>query len=365
MSERFLVKGTGRRGSTQAHRGQATRLKKGEAMMIADGHLDLAYNALRGRDVLVEAARQAADEEGIPTVGLPDLRRGEIGLICATIFCEPAGEGKGGYATVEQAMAAGRAQLDWYLRQRDAGVFRFVRTPAEVPGQAAGDLPMPMVLLLEGADPIGDAGEVPWWFSRGLRAVGLAWKRTRYAGGTRAPGSLTPEGVELARALDAAGIVHDLSHLAEESFWQLLDLCGGAVMASHSNCRAIVPTDRQLSDAMIRAVAGRKGVVGINFYDKFLLSPDEHGKRRATIADVARHARHICELAGNGTCVGLGTDMDGGLGREQIPEEIMTSGDLPKVGDGLSEAGFSDEDVRGILGGNWAAFWRRSLPERV
>jgi len=328
-------------------------------MFIADGHLDLAYNALRGRNVLTDAINQPPDDEGIPTVGLPDLRRGSVSLITATIFCEPAGEGKGGYTTAEEASAAGKAQLDWYLHQRDAGVFRFVESSADVPTVPAGDAPMPMVLLLEGADPIRDASEVPWWFSRGLRAVGLAWKQTRYAGGTRAPGPLTTEGVALATALDAAGIVHDLSHLAEESFWQLLDLTSGPVMASHSNCRSIVPTDRQLSDDMIRAITECAGVIGINFYYKFLLSPGEIDNRRAALIDVARHARHICDLAGNADCVALGTDMDGGLGRDEIPREIITSADLPKVADALSAAKFSDEDVRKIMGKNWACFWRK------
>ena len=62
--------------------------------------------------------------------------------------------------------------------------------------------------------------------------------------------------MQLVHELDRFGIIHDTSHLAEESFWQLLDLSAGPVMASHSNCRAIVPTDRQLSDDMIRAWSG-------------------------------------------------------------------------------------------------------------
>ena len=110
------------------------------------------------------------------------------------------------------------------------------------------------------------------------------------------------------------GIIHDVSHLAEESFWQLLDISSGPVMASHSNCRAIVPTDRQLSDEMIGALISRGAVIGINFFDRFLLPPAEIG-RRADLGDVVRHIRHICDLAGNAQHVGLGTDMDGGLGR--------------------------------------------------
>jgi membrane dipeptidase len=162
--------------------------------------------------------------------------------------------------------------------------------------------------------------------------------------------------------LDRLGIVHDASHLAEESFWQLLGISGGAVIASHSNSRSIVPTDRQISDDMARAIFKRGGVIGINFFDKFLLPPSEYKSRRATLADVVRHIRHFCDLAGDATHVGLGTDMDGGLGRDEIPLEIRTSADLPRVADALSAAGFADADVRGIMGENWIGFFRRHLP---
>ncbi len=77
---------------------------------------------------------------------------------------------------------------------------------------------------------------------------------------------------------------------------------------------------------------------------------------------MVRHIRHFCDLAGDARHVGLGTDMDGGLGREQIPVEIATSADLPRVAEALSEAGFSDPDVRGIVGKNWLRFFRENLP---
>src|SRR5436305_1322771 len=82
------------------------------------------------------------------------------------------------------------------------------------------------------------------------------------------PGALTEKGRGIVRAMDELRMIHDLSHLAEESFWQLLEMSDGPVIASHSNCRAIVPGDRQLSDEMIKAVAQRNGVIGINFYDE-------------------------------------------------------------------------------------------------
>lgn len=329
---------------------------------IVDAHLDISYNALNGRDVIRPAHEQPANEDGIATVGLPDLRAGDVGLICATIFCAPATEKQPGYRSADEAYATARRHLDWYRSQADLGHFQFATRAVDIAakdrsrGQRA-------ILLLEGADPIRSPDDISEFFQAGVRIVGLAWKRTRYAGGTGAPGPLTNEGREMVQALDRFGIIHDLSHLAEESFWELLDLSDGPVIASHSNCRAIVPTDRQLSDEMIRAVIRRGGVIGINFFDKFLLSPAEYGSRRATLVDVVRHVRHICDLAGNCAHVGLGTDMDGGLGREQIPVEIRTSADLPRVGDALIGAGFDDSAVAGIIGVNWMRFFEAKLPE--
>lgn len=332
-------------------------------MFIVDAHLDLAYNTTRGRDVTLPAVEQPVTHNEIPTVGLPDLRAGGVGLVCATIFAEPASPTEPGYTNAEEARGSALLQLDWYRRQEGAGHMRFIRTPREVPSpESAPDaMTQNAILLLEGADPLRAPDDIAEWFAAGMRIVGLAWRQTHYAGGTGAPGPLTPAGIEMARALDDAGIIHDTSHLAEESFWQLLDVVGGPVIASHSNCRTIVPTDRQLSDGMIRAVIERGGVLGINFFDKFLLSPADVGARRATLGDVVRHVRHICDLAGNALHVGIGTDMDGGLGREQIPAEIATAADLPKLADALSKAGFDDASVLDIMGGNWLRYFRQNL----
>ncbi len=337
--------------------------------MLIDAHLDLSYNALdRGVNVLVPASEQVADAEGIPTVGLPDLRAGGVGLICATLFMSPFNEAepsRAGYRTAQQAFDQCQHHLAWYRKQVADGQLRLITRGKELENLFPPDVEspaIPVILLMEGADSIRSPEDVAMYFQTGIRAVGLAWKRTRYAGGTGAPGPLTSDGRQLVIALDTAGMIHDASHLAEESFWDLLRLSDGPVMASHSNCRAIVPTDRQLSDEMIRAIVQRDGVIGINFFDRFLLPPRELHQRRARLADVVRHIRHICDIAGDTHHVGIGTDMDGGLGQNEIPEEIRSSADLPKVGDALQTSGFNLEEMGAILRGNWLRFFQRHLP---
>jgi membrane dipeptidase len=331
-------------------------------MMIVDAHLDLAFNVFRGRNPRQPAAQQPIADREIATVGLPDLRAGKVGLICATIFCEPASPANpAGYTTADQARQQALTQLAWYRDCFNAGELSLVETAGQLPSAAAPSIST--ILLMEGADGLRSADDLAEWYDWGLRIVGMAWKRTRFAGGTGAPGSLSDEGRALIAEIDRLGMIHDTSHLAEQSFWELLDRTPRSVIASHSNCRAIVGDgDRHLTDAMIRAIGERGGVIGINFFDKFLLPLDQHGKRRATLDDVTAHIQRICDLTGSARHVAIGTDMDGGLGREQIPVEIQTSADLPRVGEALSGHGFSDGDIAAILGGNWTAYFAKMLP---
>jgi membrane dipeptidase len=245
-------------------------------MQIVDAHLDLSYNAvIRGRDVTCPAVEQPVVDKEIATVGLPDIRKAGISLICATIFCSPARYKKPlGYKTPQEAHEQAIRQWEWYQRQMDKGELRLIESPDALPTDerpAAVAREIPLILLLEGADAFRTQDDVHEWYARGLRIVGLAWGQTRMAGGTGSPGPLSDEGRAVVGVMNKLRMIHDTSHLADESFWQLLDLTGGPVMASHSNCRAIVPTDRQLSDEMIKALMKRNGVIGVNLYDEFLV----------------------------------------------------------------------------------------------
>ena len=312
----------------------------------------MAWNATaRGRDLSLPA-EQLPDAGGeIATVGMPDLKAGGVVGACATLFADPDGPG----TAREQATR----QLAYYA---DSPLFRITRTAAELD---ATDDALPVVVLMEGADPIVDPDDVRHWFDGGVRMVGLAWKATAHTGGTGAPGGLTDLGKRTVAALDDLGILHDASHLAEQALDELLDSTDQPVCASHSNCRAIVGADangRHLPDRQINALLQRGGVIGTVLFDRFLLPHDQYRTRRATLADVVAHLKHVCDLAGNTEQAGLGTDLDGGIGQQSVPEEIKTAADLPKLADALADGGFTDGDIAHIMGQNWQRYFRAHLP---
>ena len=130
------------------------------------------------------------------------------------------------------------------------------------------------------------------------------------------------------------GMILDLTHSSDPSFFQSLDVFSGAVLASHNNCRALVPGDRQYSDEQIRRLVARDAVIGIAF-DAWMLHPGwESGKTTrdvVTLDAVLNHIDHICQLAGSARHVAIGTDLDGGFGNEQIPSGMETIADLQKL----------------------------------
>ncbi len=319
-------------------------------MDIADLHLDLAWNATNGRDLSLPPDEQPDLGFGPAAVSLPTLLAGGTRLIGATLFADPD-------ASASPAQQC-RAQLAAYHEMPLVLVKKM---------QDLGSADLAAVVLMEGADAIDlDEDELSprAWFEAGVRIVGLAWGQTRYAGGTRAPGPLTPDGRRLVPMLDELGMIHDASHLAEESLDGLLDLATGPVFASHSNCQILVkddPNGRHLTDRHIADITGRGGIVGINLFDKFLLPPTILARRRATLADWTAHVRHVCDLAGDARHVALGSDADGGFGKLRLPEELDTVADYPKLGDALSAAGFGDDDIGRILYTNAHAFLEKSL----
>jgi membrane dipeptidase len=352
-------------------------------MHIVDAHEDVAWNALAlGRDVRRSAleTRRLEEDTDVPQrggscmVGLPELLDGGIAVICGTVFAEPGRRvfrKSHTYTTVEGAHRLAQAQLDFYHRLADESEqvalvgtrtgLDAVLTTWESKIPQVGIIP-----LMEGADPIREPAEAELWFERGVRLVGLAWRTgSHYAGGDGAPGPLTDAGRELLEVMADLGLILDVSHLAEEPFFEVVDRFEGRVVATHANPRARVPGPRQLSDEMIRRLVERGGVIGIVPYNPFLQIGWSRGdpKDAVTVTDVAAAVDHICQVVGDARHVGLGSDFDGGFGVESAPAGMDTVADLVRIGPALGDLGYGEKDIAAVLSGNWLRLLREALPE--
>jgi membrane dipeptidase len=320
--------------------------------LIVDAHLDIAWNALaRGHPF------QGAPAPGY-LVSRDALSEAGVGLVLATIFCLPRGRRAGteglSYATPREANLVAQGELGFY---RSAGL-ELIRSRDELRAYTEGwhRGRLAAVCLMEGADPVEKPAQVGAWARSGVRIIGPAWSRTRYSGGTGAPGGLTELGVRLLRAMRRHRLILDVSHLADRAVADVFDAWRGPIMASHSNARALVPGDRQLTDATVAEIARRGGVVGISFFRKHLRGDE----RPATLDDGVAHVLHHARAAGGPEHVGLGTDLDGGFAGADSPLTSLAAinGLRP-----LLRRHFSAAQVDGIMGENWIEFLGRSLPE--
>jgi membrane dipeptidase len=352
-------------------------------MLIFDAHLDLAWNAIDWNRNLCQPVfdiRRREREQnmtgkgrGESTVSFPELRRGGVGIFIATLLARllranlvPAIQR---YETMDAAYAAAQGQLAYYRALEQRGLLRFIRDAGTLEAHVAGwsqggaDQPLGFILSMEGADPVLSPGQVQEWWDAGLRIIGPAhYGVSPYAHGTGTEGGLFPQGPALLKEMERVGMILDVTHLSDQCFDEALDLYGGPVLASHHNCRALVPDQRQLTDAQVRRLIGRGAVIGAAF-DTWMLYPGwVRGETRpeqagVTLATVVDHIDRVCQLAGNADHAALGTDLDGGFGREQSPCDLDTIADLRRMPDLLRQRGYAEGDVGKILHGNWVRFF--------
>ena len=347
-------------------------------MLLIDAHLDLAMNALewnRNLDLSVADGRAAeADMEkkgrGRGTTTLPEMRRGEVFLSVVTVISRTArpNSPSSGTACQEISYAKAQGQLAYYRVLQSQGKVRMIGDAAGLEahvqswqqGAVEGE-PLGFILSMEGADPIVTPDQAHSWRADGLRQISLShYGVSAYAHGTGTEGGLTGEAKPLLREMEAAGIVLDLTHLADQAFWEALESYGGPVLASHNNCRALVPGDRQFTDEQLQAIVERDGVIGAAL-DAWMLYPgwikDETSPDVITLETVADHIDRVCQLAGNSRHAAIGSDLDGGYGTEQTPGDLDTIADLQKLDGLLTQKGYNAADVEAIFHGNWLRFY--------
>lgn len=355
-------------------------------MMILDAHLDLSMNAIDwNRDLRkdVTALRNfEKDLKDLPgrgqnTVTFEAMRKGNIGLCVATQIARyvKAENRLPGWNSPQQAWAHTQAQYAWYtemVREKELTQItnlteleqhlHYWNTTKETQQKTIG-----FVLSLEGADSIVSMEHLHRAVDYGLRAIGPAhYGPGTYAFGTDSTGGIGSKGKILLREMEKLQLILDVTHLCDQSFWEALEVFDGIVWASHNNCRALVDHNRQFSDMQLKELIRRDAVIGavldawmvVPNWKKGVSTPQSAG---AGLDQLIDHIDHICQLAGNANHVGIGSDLDGGFGKEQSPYDIDTIADLQKIHGLLEKRGYTKRDIEGIFYGNFLGVLKKVL----
>jgi len=354
-------------------------------MFAIDAHLDLSMNAIDwNRDIRLpvndirkrEWGLNDKRDRGQGTVSLPALREGNFGLVVATQIARYVSEDNKlpGWHSPEQAWAQTQAQLCWYRAMEEAGEMTSITDLPALEKHLSlwnnndnkTKKPIGYILSLEGADSMITLDYLERAHAYGLRALGPAhYGPGRYANGTDATGKMAQAGLDLLSKMEELNIILDATHLCDDAFWQAMDHFKGNVWASHNNCRALVDHNRQFSDDMIKVLIDRGAVIG-GALDAWMMVPGwERGKSLpeqmgCNLEKVIDHMDHICQIAGDALHIGIGSDLDGGYGREQSPYDLDTIADLQRLPDMLSSRGYSTENIENVMYGNWLRFIRKA-----
>lgn len=245
-----------------------------------------------------------------------------------------------------------------------------------------------------------DIDNINLFFDKGVRYIGLTWNNSNNIGTSSSDeskgkkGGLTEFGKKVVKRMNEVGMIVDVSHLGEKSFWDVIEISEDPIIASHSNCYSLNPHHRNLTDDQIKAIAKNGGVVMINFYDEFLSSSKKTGKTNAktkygnkidnlynnaggdlvefnrerqkflnevtpsdvvTIETIIEHIDYIKNLVGI-DYIGLGSDFDGGI---DAPFDLYDATCYPLLAQKLYEHGYTIEEIKKILGLNFLRVFKQ------
>ncbi len=254
---------------------------------------------------------------------------------------------------------------------------------------------------IEGGTAIGkDLNNINLFYEKGVRYIGLTWNNSNNIGTSSADeskgkkGGLTEFGRNVVKRMNEVGMIIDVSHLGEDSFWDVIEITEDPIIASHSNCYTLNPHHRNLTDEQIKAIAKNGGVIMVNFYDEFLSSTKRTGKSNAkakygnkidelwklsggnliefnrerekflnevtpsdvvTIETIIEHIDYIKNLVGV-DYIGLGSDFDGGI---DAPFDLYDATCYPLLSQKLYEHDYTVTEINKILGLNFLRVFKQ------
>lgn len=314
-----------------------------EAIMI-DTHNDFVYQVYeKGVDIANRNPNTHSD--------LPKFKEGGVDVQIFAVWI-PMKEVKNSYGFTT-------SQIDRLktMAQQNSSQFEFANTYDDViritnEGKLCG------LIGIEGGTAIGnDLEKVKEFYDLGVRYIGLTWNNSNLIASSAKDetergkaGGLTDFGTQVIRKMNETGMIIDVSHLGEKSFWDVIEISTDPIIASHSNCYSLNPHYRNLTDEQIKAIAEKGGYIGINFYNKFLVKSGG-----ADIEDVVRHIDHLKDLVGV-DYIGIGADFDGGITPPAGLEDVTR---YPELTSALLQRGYTKEDVTKILGGNFLRVYKQ------
>lgn len=329
--------------------------------LTVNAHFDLTYDIGNKRD--------RGYQKVVETDYLAEFREGNFNLIVSALFVND-------YFLPEMALRKTLDQISYLYQEMEEspGIMQLCKSSTDI-WQAKEKSEIGILLSFEGIDPLhGDIHLLCIFYELGVRGIGLTWSRRNHAGDGASftllkegrKGGLTSFGVEVIEMAEALGMFIDVSHLNDEGFWDVMKFAKKPVIASHSNCRTLVNSMRNLTDDQIKALAEKGGVIGINALSKFTGNISENSPR-LTAEDLLEHVDHIVTLVGI-EHVGLGFDFCDSLQNFlMMPESLGTydvlkgHGSLHKITSGLIKRGYSDKDIVLILGGNFMRVFEATL----
>ena len=305
---------------------------------VVDAHCDTISFVLDDRtDMVGGDARMQVD--------VPRLLAGGVGI--QVLACWNEAE-YSGHASFARCMA----KVGAFHRLARLHGLRHITRPAQLDEPGLG-----FVLSMEDAAPVmGSDVHLEALYAAGIRMIGLTWNgRNELADGVGVgakPGGLTDVGKHIVAQMGELGIVVDLAHVSEPSFWDVVEQHDKPLAVSHANAKAVWEHRRNLTDDQIRAIHKSGGVIGVTYVPAFLAAED------VTVDSVVRHIDHMCEVAGP-EVVGLGSDFDG---ISTTPKGLEHAGCAPALTAALLQRGYTEADVEKIVSGNWLrvfkANWR-------
>lgn len=231
--------------------------------------------------------------------------------------------------------------------QEHSDIFTRVETADDLAALPASGKLGGILTMEDGRAVLGRLENLKRFYDMGVRILALLWNHANCFGAPNSPDpavmntGLTAFGKEAVEYMEHLGMGIDVSHISDGGFWDVVRLAKKPFFATHSNCRALNPHPRSMTDEMIRALADRGGVMGVNFYPAFLYA--DVSRTDATIDGIAAQLRHRIRVGGL-ECAAVGTDFDGIDGDLEIPDASR----MPHLFEELAKRGFTADELEHI-----------------